>query len=328
MTEHETEIIETGKTDIALNDTGADLRTMAQAQTLAKGLIASGYVPKSLIEGKDPAGQISAVTISLLYLRETGINLIEGLTHIYVVNGKPTIWGGVLIKQALNHPEFDQSVYKLWYTGEGEGNNLTAHARMGRKGMAEPMEASFSMAEANQAGLGGHMYKKFPKDMLMAKPIARLIKYLGFVGTGLEMTETMPHDEAPQGPIKLPGATITVEAEPQQPVIAQHSPDMDPNIVLEPKPDPPKPKRKRRTREQMEADKAAEAQADEAPAKEEEPDTSPYNLAYFSARFKTVCEDLKIDEIELAQIVATCDGDVDMVEAHLKAFDKDSTNGN
>jgi len=141
------------------NGSGFDLqpRDMDQAMRLADMLANSGMVPKQYI--KNPQGTLVAMMMG----NEIGLNPLQSLQNIAVINGKPSIYADALLALVQNHPKFGGHEESF------DEQTMTAYCTVWRKGDEKKHTVSFSRADAEQAGLWGKQgpWVTYPKRMLM-----------------------------------------------------------------------------------------------------------------------------------------------------------------
>lgn len=145
-------------------------RNLLEVKELACFLAASDLIPKSL------GGRKENVAMVLLMGHEIGCGGVAALRNIYVVNGRPCIYGDLataLVRKSGLCESLD-------YHFDGEGASLKCIATGKRKGDAKAHTESFSWADAMAGGLveKNPTYKKHPKDMIMFKTLHRLYKFL------------------------------------------------------------------------------------------------------------------------------------------------------
>ncbi len=109
---------------------------------LASAAVAAKMTPDSI----DTAEK---ATIAIMQGLEVGMTPMVALQSIAVINGTPSIWGDGALG-LIRGSGLCESV-KEWKEGEGEG--LVAYCAVKRKGEPEPIQRSFSFAEAGKAGL-------------------------------------------------------------------------------------------------------------------------------------------------------------------------------
>jgi len=114
-------------------------------------LVPSGY------KGK-PENILTAIQLG----QEIGLKPLQSLQSIYVVNGKPTLYGDAMIALVRSHPDFED--IKEWQEED------IAYCEIKRKGQT-PCVRQFSMDEARSAGLINRnpVWKAYPKRMLQMK---------------------------------------------------------------------------------------------------------------------------------------------------------------
>lgn len=79
---------------------------------------------------------------------ELGLTPVWALTNIFVVNGKPTVYGDALLGIILGHPDCADVIE----TTTGSGETMVATCEVVRRGRA-PVVRTFSVEDAKRAGL-------------------------------------------------------------------------------------------------------------------------------------------------------------------------------
>ena len=126
-------------------------QSLSEAMEFAKLIASSGLCPKQF-QGK-PADVLLAVQLGA----EVGVTPIQALQNIAVVNGRPCMWGDLVVAlvQASGHLEY---LRESW-------DGKTATATIKRRGMPERTER-FGLEDAARAGLAGKdTYKQWPQRM-------------------------------------------------------------------------------------------------------------------------------------------------------------------
>jgi hypothetical protein len=128
---------------------------------LANIMSGSGFVPR------DIAGKPEAVFVCLQFGAEVGLSPMQSVQNIAVVNGRPSIWGDAMIGLVEASGKLEELEEKI----EGEGPDAKAVCIVKRKGRKNPVERSFSMADAQTAGLAGKSgpWAQYPKRMLQLR---------------------------------------------------------------------------------------------------------------------------------------------------------------
>ena len=149
---------------------GMQIRSLADALTVADYILKSGIAPPSLKSAE-------AVLICLQSGAEIGLTPMQSMKSIYVVNNRPTPYGDAVPAQLFKSgmiAEFDE-----WYEangvrlsaeqeGKGIGDNWCAACLFRRKDIATPIIRRFSVADAKKSGLYGKAgpWKDYPARML------------------------------------------------------------------------------------------------------------------------------------------------------------------
>lgn len=165
-------------------------QNMQEAMQLATLLSTSSMVPKSY------AGKEGDTLVAMMMGNEIGLNPIQALQNIAVINGKPSIYGDALTALIQNHPKYGGMEESF------DEATMTATCTVWRKDGPKHTQ-TFSQADAATAGLWGKTgpWKQYPKRMLQMR--ARGFAVRGQFGDALaglitrEEAEDMPQ-EAPQ----------------------------------------------------------------------------------------------------------------------------------
>jgi hypothetical protein len=132
-----------------------------EAMTLANTLATSGLIPTAL--QKKPQD----ILVVLLAGQEYGLQPMQSLRAISVVQGKPVLGAEFMMSMALQNPACE-------YFTLIESTTKIATFETKRKG-CEPVKMSFSMEDAARAGLSTRQnWKSHPAAMLRARCISAL----------------------------------------------------------------------------------------------------------------------------------------------------------
>lgn len=165
--------------------------SMTEAMSLAKYVANSQLIPQTF-QRKE-----ADVLVAMIWSKELGVSFMQGIQNIAVINGKPSIYG-------------DLQMALLWQSGlvdeytetyDGEGDKRKAVITSSRKGVKGSVTKSYSMKEAQVAGLAGKdVWKKYTDDMLMWRARGRILDALyADVSKGLTMAEEARDYPAPKG---------------------------------------------------------------------------------------------------------------------------------
>ena len=136
------------------NSTGIRPQNMTELFKLAEMVSSSSMAPKSYI------GRPQDTAVAMMMGMELGLNPMQSIQNIAIINGKPSIWGDAMLALVQNHPAF------LSIDESFDEPTMTATCTVCRKG-GKPHTQKFSQADAEAAGLWGrNTWKQYPKRML------------------------------------------------------------------------------------------------------------------------------------------------------------------
>lgn len=187
-------------------------RTIEEVARVARAVIVAGLAPNSY-EGRSQDETISKIMIGVMKGAEVGLPPITALSNIFIVNGRPTIWGdgaialvqgrGVVVKVEQKF-EGEEGAGKGEPTITDFPDAMTAIYRIWRKDQPEPYEGRFSVRDAKRAHLWGKKqpWVQYPRRMLMARARAFALRD-GFADclSGLSIREEV-EDLPPEAPAK------------------------------------------------------------------------------------------------------------------------------
>jgi len=176
--------------------------TLSEAMTFAEMLARSTMVPR------DFQGKPENVLVAIQWGREIGLGPLQALQNIAVIGGRPSVWGDAmlaLVRGAAVCAYVRESI-------EGDGENIVATCRCGRRGEDGEVVSTFSVADAKKAGLWGKQgpWQQYPKRMLQMR------------ARGFALRDAFPDvlrgvitaEEAADIPANVPFAGTTIDAEP------------------------------------------------------------------------------------------------------------------
>ena len=141
-------------TEITTTAKGFDLspQNFEQALTFSKYLSNSDMVPK------DFKGKPENCLIAMQWGYELGMQPLQAIQNIAVINGRPAMWGDAVIALVRSSPLCE-------YVQESDDGN-TASCRVKRRGEPEQVR-TFSADDARSAGLSGKQgpWTQYPKRM-------------------------------------------------------------------------------------------------------------------------------------------------------------------
>jgi hypothetical protein len=132
-------------------------QSLDEAMRLASMLAHSNMVPKAY-QGKE-----QDTLVAMMMGSELGLNPIQALQNVAVINGKPAIYGDALLALVQSNPRFGGHEESF------DDQSMTATCTVWRKGDAKSHTVSFSQADAEKAQLWGKQgpWQSYPKRMLM-----------------------------------------------------------------------------------------------------------------------------------------------------------------
>lgn len=163
-------------------------KSIDEAMQMANMLSSSQMVPKNY------QGKPNDTLVSMMMGAELGLNPIQSLQNIAVINGKPSIYGDALLALVQSHPAFGGHEESF------DDASMTATCTVWRKGDATRHTVTFSKADAERAGLWGKSgpWQSYPKRMLMwrARGYALRDKFADALGGLITVEEARDIPEA------------------------------------------------------------------------------------------------------------------------------------
>jgi hypothetical protein len=142
--------------EIQTRSNGFDLqpRDMGEAMRLATMIANSQLAPKSFM------GKPEDTLVAMMMGNELGLNPLQSIQNIAVVNGRPCVWGDAMLALVQNHPAFG-GIEETF-----DEATMAAICTVWRKKGTKHTQV-FSQKDAEVAGLWGrNTWKQYPKRML------------------------------------------------------------------------------------------------------------------------------------------------------------------
>jgi len=117
-------------------------RNLEEAMKLAEMICNTEIVPKNF------KGKAGDTLVAMILGSEVGLNPLQSLSNIAVINGRPSIWGDAMLALCLKNPNFN------FITETLDPTTMTATCTVSRKG-GVPHPVTFSEECAKTAGLLG-----------------------------------------------------------------------------------------------------------------------------------------------------------------------------
>lgn len=181
-------------------------RTVEDGWRLASAFAESGMVPK------DMAGKANAVFAAICLGAELGMPPMSAVQNIYVVNGRPTVWGDAMLGICQRSGVFDHGVFQEGYGGTEGKDDFFAFTEVCRIGTPNAVREQFSIADARKARLWGKdgTWTTHPKRMLKYRARSFALRQaFADVLKGLYTAEEMIDVEPTRAAFVAPVATET-----------------------------------------------------------------------------------------------------------------------
>jgi hypothetical protein len=175
------------------------IELVAPAAGLAAQIAGTEFVPKELRNKPD------AITACILYGSELGLGPMVSLAKIAMIQGKPAPYAelGRALALAAGH--------EVWVE-ESTNTRVTVSGR--RKGSTHVQSVTWTLDDVRKAGINNGNYSKYPRQMLLARASAELVRamcpdVLGGIAVFAEEADGMV-DDSP-----------TITGEPAKPATAK-----------------------------------------------------------------------------------------------------------
>lgn len=134
-----------------------------QPSTLNEAFEMAGMLSASQMVPKHYQGKPQDTLVAMMMGSEIGLNPIQALQNIAVINGKPAIYGDALLALVQSHSAFGGHEESF------DEATMTATCTVWRKNDATKHTVTFSKADAEKASLWGKQgpWQSYPKRMLM-----------------------------------------------------------------------------------------------------------------------------------------------------------------
>jgi hypothetical protein len=133
-------------------------KSLTEAMEIAKMLSDSSMVPACY------KGKAADTLVAMMMGKEVGLNPIQALQNIAVINGKPSIYGDAMLALVQNHPKFGGIEESF------DDESMTATCTVFRRN-GKPHTQKFSQVDAATAKLWGKAgpWTQYPKRMLQMR---------------------------------------------------------------------------------------------------------------------------------------------------------------
>lgn len=138
--------------------------TFSEAQEYARLIANSSFAPK------DFKGKPGDVLVAMQLGYEIGLQPVQALQNIAVINGKPSLYGDALLAVVMGHPDFENIDEIPAILSNPVKDTDGAVCKIKRKGHAL-YERKFTVGDAKRAGLWDKVgpWKQYPERMLQMR---------------------------------------------------------------------------------------------------------------------------------------------------------------
>ncbi|MFI4881769.1 MAG: hypothetical protein ACIAQU_04200 [Phycisphaerales bacterium JB064] len=191
-------------------DAGVAIQNYGDCLRLANAFTKAQMLPSSY--GKigrdfDPQLAMQQASIAIMTGIPLGLNPLQALNGLAIINNRPTIWGDTALALVRRHPECVS--VREWLDGEARKSTWTAHCVIVRKrkdGEPQEIHQTFTWAQATVAKLTGKTgpWQDYPERMMQmrARSWAMRDAFPDALG-GLDMTEEARDIEPAFDPSKM-----------------------------------------------------------------------------------------------------------------------------
>jgi len=186
-------------------------------KTLAEAMDYAGMIAKSNICPKDMQNKPGDVLVAIQMGIEVGLQPLQSIQNIAVINGRPTLWGDAMVALVRNSGRCEY--LKEWMDDKG-----TAWCETKRVDEDEPHKRSFSMEMARTAKLLGKQgpWTQYPDRMLAMRARGYLLRDVyADVLKGMAMREEVVDIDPPRERDITPPEVGAVAIEKKEPVSKQ-----------------------------------------------------------------------------------------------------------
>lgn len=156
-------------------DAGVAVANYGDCLRLANAFTKAQMLPSSY--GKigrdfDPQLAMQQASIAIMTGIPLGLNPLQALNGLAIINNRPTIWGDTALALVRRHPECVS--VKEWLDGEPRKSTWTAHCRIVRKrkdGEPQEIHQTFTWAQATVAKLTSKTgpWQDYPERMMQMR---------------------------------------------------------------------------------------------------------------------------------------------------------------
>ena len=231
MTSNLPATIDTPTLALAPSSTPAWVEMLTPVADLARQIAGTDFVPESM------RGKPAAVAAAILFGAELGLPPMQSLAKIDIVKGRPAPRAELARALAL------AAGHEVWVD---ESTNTRVKVSGRRRGTDVVQSVTWTIDDAKRAGIASAMYTRYPRQMLLARASAELIRQmapdvLGGIAVFAEEADDAPAaaPAASDPATAMPAGTATRRRRAATPPAAPGGEDSPPESVAEPEPAAP-----------------------------------------------------------------------------------------
>lgn len=178
-------------------------QSVEQIEMLAKIIARSDLAPK------DYRGKPENTMVAIMMGQEIGVSPMQAVQGIAVINGRPSVWGDLLLALCRAHPQCQGIDESLEY--DNAGNVVAAICRAQRNGHQQ--ERRFSVEDAKRAGLWTKdgPWKQYPNRMLQMRARGFCLRdVFADALRGLSCAEEQADFAMESEPMQRPAAVVAI----------------------------------------------------------------------------------------------------------------------
>lgn len=192
---------------VSFGPRGLQLRNLDEAWRFAQFVAVSGLAPKGLDKPE-------AILVAMQMGAELGLSPMQAIQNIAVINGRPCVWGDLMLAICRSSGVFDDSVFDESLIQSN--GTLTAVCRVRRLPNGKPTERRFTMEQAKRAGLTTKTgpWQGYPERMLQMRARSWALRdtfpdYLRGIGSAEELLDIAPEDGPSPSPRPAPRVALS-----------------------------------------------------------------------------------------------------------------------
>lgn len=191
-----------------------DTNNLESALVFCEKIAGTSLVPQNF------RGKPNDILVAIQMGKEVGLEPMQSLQSISVINGKPSMYGDSLLALCRKHPDFEDMIEV--------GDDKKATCTIKRKGQT-PVEKTFTIEQATRAGLTHRspVWKAYPERMLQmrARGFALRDAFPDALGGLISNEEAMDYppqkekDITPQKPVQTLDQLASQPVQAAEPVV-------------------------------------------------------------------------------------------------------------